>query len=237
MAITKEQFTEFCATEEGKKLLFSQAASFGMVSKEDVEKLVGKKAELLTEKKAVQEELKKAKDKIADLESDLIGIEDLKKKTTYTEQETADLKKTFRDTERKLKTLEEEKNNLQKKLDSTTSMWHNSEKGRALSAALASVKVKPEDTELVHAAYRDRVKVRADENGLITATITDNGIDKPVEDFFKSWSETNKQRILNENISVGGGAAGRREVGASPAGGIVDNPYEAMFPKQKKGEL
>jgi len=194
--MTPEEFKEFMQDEKNQETFKGIVSALGYTSEEEVKGLIDKKDELLGQLRKVKDERESLKKRLDEIDIDeYIDLKNSKAKTPDKDNDLA----------RKLEKLNADLEAERKARADIEAEYNNSLISQALTAEIAD-KFDPAHRAILTNAFLGKAKIETD-NGKKTVVIDDGKYGLPVNEFFKSFAESDQGKpYLIKPVNAGAGA-------------------------------
>lgn len=193
--MTPEEFKEFMQDEKNQETFKGIVSALGYKSEEEVKGLIDKKDELLGQLRKVKDERESLKKRLDEIDID--EYIDLKNKAKTPDKDN--------DLARKLEKLNADLEAERKARADIEAEYNNSLISQALTAEIAD-KFDPAHRAILTEAFLGKAKIETD-NGKKTVVIDDGKYGLPVNEFFKSFAESEQGKpYLIKPVNAGSGA-------------------------------
>jgi len=194
--ITAEELKEFFSDEKNLPVFKEFATALNFKSEEEVKGLIDKKDELLGQLRKVKDERESLKKRLDEIDID-----------EYIELKNSKAKNSDKDNDlsRKLEKLNAELEAERKARAETEAEYNNTLISQALTAEIAD-KFDPAHRAILTEAFLRKAKIE-NENGKKTVVIDDGKYGLPVNEFFKSFAESEQGKpYLIKPVNSGAGS-------------------------------
>ena len=194
--MTPEEFKEFMKDEKNHGVFKEIVSALGYKSEEEVKGLIDKKDELLGQLRKVKDERESLKKRLDEIDID-----------EYIELKNSKAKNSDKDNDlsRKLEKLNAELEAERKARAETEAEYNNTLISQALTAEIAD-KFDPAHRAILTEAFLRKAKIE-NENGKKTVVIDDGKYGLPVNEFFKSFAESEQGKpYLIKPVNTGAGS-------------------------------
>lgn len=194
--MTPEEFKEFMQDEKNQETFKGIVSAMGYKSEEEIKGLLDKKDELLGQLRKVKDERESLKKRLDEIDIDeYIDLKNSKAKNSDKDN----------DLSRKLEKLTAELEAERKARTETEAEYNNTLISQALTAEIAD-KFDPAHRAILTEAFLRKAKIE-NENGKKTVVIDDGKYGLPVNEFFKSFAESEQGKpYLIKPVNSGAGS-------------------------------
>lgn len=194
--MTPEEFKEFLKDEKNQGVFKEIVSALGYKSEEEIKGLIDKKDELLGQLRKVKDERENLKKRLDEIDIDeYIDLKNSKAKNSDKDN----------DLSRKLEKLNAELEAERKARTETEAEYNNTLISQALTAEIAD-KFDPAHRAILTEAFLRKAKIE-NENGKKTVVIDDGKYGLPVNEFFKSFADSEQGKpYLIKPINAGAGS-------------------------------
>ena len=194
--MTPEEFKEFLKDEKNQGVFKEIVSALGYKSEEEIKGLLDKKDELLRQLRKVKDERESLKKRLDEIDIDeYIDLKNSKAKNSDKDN----------DLSRKLEKLTAELEAERKARTETEAEYNNTLISQALTAEIAD-KFDPAHRAILTEAFLRKAKIE-NENGKKTVVIDDGKYGLPVNEFFKSFAESEQGKpYLIKPVNHGAGS-------------------------------
>ena len=194
--MTPEEFKEFLKDEKNQGVFKEIVSALGYKSEEEIKGLLDKKDELLRQLRKVKDERESLKKRLDEIDIDeYIDLKNSKAKNSDKDN----------DLSRKLEKLNAELEAERKARTETEAEYNNTLISQALTAEIAD-KFDPAHRAILTEAFLRKAKIE-NENGKKTVVIDDGKYGLPVNEFFKSFAESEQGKpYLIKPVNHGAGS-------------------------------
>lgn len=194
--MTPEEFKEFLKDEKNQGVFKEIVSALGYKSEEEIKGLLDKKDELLRQLRKVKDERENLKKRLDEIDIDeYIDLKNSKAKNSDKDN----------DLSRKLEKLTAELEAERKARTETEAEYNNTLISQALTAEIAD-KFDPAHRAILTEAFLRKAKIE-NENGKKTVVIDDGKYGLPVNEFFKSFAESEQGKpYLIKPVNHGAGS-------------------------------
>lgn len=194
--MTPEEFKEFMQDEKNQETFKGIVSAMGYKSEEEIKGLLDKKDELLGQLRKVKDERESLKKRLDEIDIDeYIDLKNSKAKNSDKDN----------DLSRKLEKLTAELEAERKARTETEAEYNNTLISQALTAEIAD-KFDPAHRAILTEAFLRKAKIE-NENGKKAVVIDDGKYGLPVNEFFKSFAESEQGKpYLIKPVNSGAGS-------------------------------
>lgn len=194
--MTAEEFKEFMQDEKNQETFKGIVSALGYKSEEEIKGLIDKKDELLGQLRKVKDERESLKKRLDEIDIDeYIDLKNSKAKNSDKDN----------DLSRKLEKLNAELEAERKARAEIEAEYNNTLISQALTAEISD-KFDPAHRAILTEAFLRKAKIEND-NGKKTVVIDDGKYGLPVNEFFKSFAESDQGKpYLIKPVNTGAGS-------------------------------